>query len=256
MIQESSQNAEPKKDQEVFFGRKKVSHKTKQSLIHDLFSSVAGNYDCMNDLMSMGLHRMWKNEFCLMHNNPEGNILDMAGGTGDIASRLHSLSPDNTKITLCDLNQDMIVQGRRKHYDNNILSISYVNAAAENLPFENNSFDYYSVAFGIRNFANINDSLSEARRVLKPGGRFLCLEFSKPQSLVLSQLYGLYSGLVIPNLGSLFGDRESYQYLVDSIETFYPADIFAALIKDQGFDDVSYRYLSGGIVAIHSAYKK
>ncbi|NDB83233.1 MAG: ubiquinone/menaquinone biosynthesis methyltransferase [Alphaproteobacteria bacterium] len=260
---------------ETFFGLQKVDQNTKERLVDSLFSKVSDKYDLMNDLMSLGIHRLWKDEFCKERIKYDEPILDMAGGTGDISLKLYKSSIglgsvptsqigeglDSQKtqiprITLCDLNIDMIEKSRRKHYDSNILNIKYVCAPAERLPFPSEVFGSYVVAFGVRNFANIEEGLKEAERVLKPGGRFLCLEFSKVSNPILSSLYQAYSKYVIPNLGSLLGDRDSYQYLVDSIEKFYSAEEFLSLVENAGFGCASYRTLSGGVVAIHSAYKK
>ncbi|MDX1916740.1 MAG: class I SAM-dependent methyltransferase [Rickettsiaceae bacterium] len=271
------------------FGAQTVDHRTKEHLVNSLFSKVSDKYDLMNDLMSFGVHRLWKGSFCSESIDFSEPILDMAGGTGDIslnlykyfciqngenhdislfaeaknllniAPQIHQNSLDTDllpQITLCDLNVDMISKARIKHYENNLLNVNYVCAPAESLPFASESFGSYLVAYGVRNFANIEQSLKEAFRVLKPGGRFLCLEFSKVDNPFLSGIYGLYSKYYIPNLGALLGDRASYQYLVDSIERFYSAEEFLALIKKCGFEHSSYRKLSCGIVAIHSAYKK
>ncbi|MDX1924606.1 MAG: class I SAM-dependent methyltransferase [Rickettsiaceae bacterium] len=246
-------------NEDVFFGYQKVDQKTKLGLVNEIFSKVTDKYDLMNDLMSGGIHRIWKDTFCKMVDRLDGAILDMAGGTGDISAKLYKnsiLAKLRPNITLSDLNIDMIDKARDRHYNKNILDIKYVSSAAENLPFPNGSFDYYLVSFGIRNFANITKSLQEAKRVLKPGGRFLCLEFSHPKHPILAKLYGLYSKNIIPNIGGVLGDRDSYKYLVDSIETFPKADEFSEIIRSCGMNSVSYRLLSGGIVAIHSAYKK
>ncbi len=246
------------KEEFTFFGTQKVNSKTKMELVDKLFSEVSGKYDLMNDLMSGGVHRIWKDIFCMMIDNPEGKLLDMAGGTGDISKRFYNFSRSqgyDPSVTICDLNIDMLNKGQENLINSGITGINYINACAEDLPFGNDSFDYYTVAFGIRNFSNIPSSLKEAKRVLKSGGKFLCMEFSKPENLLLSKAYGLYSKLVIPNLGSALGDRDSYQYLVDSIEKFPSQDNFAQMITDVGFSRTTYRNLSGGIVAIHSAIK-
>ncbi len=246
------------KEDFTFFGTKKVDPKTKTILVDKLFSAVSDKYDIMNDLMSGGIHRIWKDIFCMMIDNPEGVILDMAGGTGDITRRIHNFSKSQgfkPSITICDLNIEMLSKAQEKLLDEAIIDVNYINSSAENLPFANNSFDYYVVAFGIRNFSDMSKSLKEAKRVLKKGGKFLCMEFSKPRNMILHKAYDIYSKYVIPNLGSAFGDKESYQYLVESIEKFPPQEEFAQIITDAGFSRTTYRNLSGGIVAIHSAIK-
>lgn len=245
--------------EKVFFGAKKIAYDMKTSLVNSLFTNVAGKYDLMNDLMSIGIHRIWKNRFCSLMDNPNAKILDMAGGTCDITKRFYRYCEENGKnpdITVCDLNLEMLKLGEEKLINNRIFSVKFVNAAAETLPFESNYFDVYSVAFGIRNFTDIETSLKEAKRVLKKGGKFMCLEFSKPQNPVLDKIYNIYSQFVIPSLGKAIVDKESYQYLVESIEKFPPQNEFAKMIEDSGFSDVGYQNLTDGIVAIHTAYKK
>lgn len=247
-----------KNEDSIFFGHKKVSYDIKTRLVEKLFSNVYEKYDLMNDIMSVGIHRVWKDIFCLILDNPEAHLLDMAGGTGDITKRFHKFAESHhqtPKITMCDLNFDMLNKGKEKLINQGIIGVDYVSTAAENLPFKDESFDYYTVSFGIRNFTDISQSLREAKRVLNKGGKFLCLEFSKPQGAVLSNVYDIYSKFVIPNMGAAIGDRHSYEYLVESIERFPGQQEFANLISDAGFEKVSYRNLSGGIVAIHTAYK-
>lgn len=242
------------KEDYTFFGEKKVDFKTKTLLVDKVFSNVAGKYDLMNDLMSLGIHRLWKEVFCMLLDNPNARLLDVAGGTGDISSKFYRFAKSQSiqpEITICDINIDMLDTGREKLINKGVIGIDYVNANAESLPFPDNSFDYYSVAFGIRNFSDINASLREAKRVLKKGGKFCCLEFSKPQNTMLDTAYNIYSKFVIPNLGSLLGDRDSYQYLIESIQKFPSQNIFAKMISDAGFENIYYRNLSGGIVAIH-----
>lgn len=233
---------------------------SKKEFVEDVFNNVASKYDIMNDVMSFGIHRLWKDAFALKLDNPNAKLLDIAGGSGDISQRFYKYckenNVDNPQITLTDINPNMLKTGIENLTNKGILGINYVCCDAENLPFENNYFDYYTVAFGIRNFSNISKSLSEAKRILKKGGKFLCLEFSKIQNPFLSSLYNSYSNFCIPKMGSLIaGNSEPYEYLVDSIKKFPSQDSFAEMIKDAGFSSVSYKNLSGGIVAIHTAYK-
>ncbi len=242
------------------FGFSKVTSAQKKVLVHDVFSSVADKYDIMNDAMSLGVHRIWKDTFVRQIPNLKSRILDVASGSGDIAFRImkraqsHSIIPE---LTLCDINQDMLSVARNKAIDSNFLhGLQYVCADAESLPFADNSFDYYTIAFGIRNVPKIEAALEEAYRVLKPTGKFLCLEFSKVENSGLQRLYDFYSFNIIPKIGKLVADNESaYQYLVESINLFPDQDTFAVMLKDAGFSRVGYQNLTFGIVAIHSGYK-
>ena len=208
----------------------------------------------MNDLMSFGVHRLWKKNF-IDWLNPQKNtkLIDVASGTGDIA-KLYLKEIDYKGEAFClDENKNMIEKGKKKF--ENIANVKWYCNDAENLPFNDNFFDYYTISFGIRNVKNINKTLKESYRVLKPGGRFLCLEFSKVKNEVLNNFYKKYSKS-IPRIGKfIVGKAEPYEYLVNSIEKFYSQEDFLNLIKKQKFTNVSYRNLSGGIVAIHSAWK-
>jgi demethylmenaquinone methyltransferase / 2-methoxy-6-polyprenyl-1,4-benzoquinol methylase len=240
------------------FGSKQIPKTLKSAMVNSIFSNVSSKYDVMNDLMSFGTHRVWKDIFLMQMDMPSAKLLDMAGGTCDIAKRFYKFSKSfgyNPDITVCDINIDMLKNGQNKMCNNGYFGAQYVNSAAEDLPFTDESFDYYSVAFGIRNFTDIEKSLKEAYRVLKKGGKFICLEFSQPNTTILDKLYKLYSNNYIPALGSVMGDRESYKYLVESIEKFPPQEEFRSIIKNAGFNDVNYKNLSGGIVAIHTAFK-
>ncbi|WP_045837460.1 bifunctional demethylmenaquinone methyltransferase/2-methoxy-6-polyprenyl-1,4-benzoquinol methylase UbiE [Hyphomicrobium sp. 99] len=243
------------------FGFRAVPETERQGLVNKVFASVASRYDLMNDLMSGGLHRLWKRELITMLNPPRGatpfKLLDVAGGTGDISIRYANDSGPNASAIICDISPEMLEVGRRRIADAGLQNrIQCVEGNAEELPFENGSFDAYTIAFGIRNVTHIDKALAEAYRVLKPGGRFLCLEFSECRVPVLDRLYDFHSFEIIPRLGQLTaGDAESYRYLVESIRRFPTQEKFADLIRSTGFSRVSYRNLTGGIAAIHGGWK-
>jgi len=232
----------------------KIHHKNSERLITKVFQDVSEKYDLMNDLMSLGVHRLWKKNFINWLNPQENTILiDVASGTGDIANLY--LNKINYKGSVCcvDENKEMLDLNKKKIEKN--ANVKWFCNSAEKLPFKNNYFDYYTISFGIRNVSNINNVLKEAHRVLKPGGRFLCLEFSKVKNEILNRFYKIYSKS-IPQIGKLIvGKSEPYEYLVNSIEKFDSQDEFFKKIKKQNFINVSYRNLSGGIVSIHSAWK-
>lgn len=234
------------------FGFKEVEVAQKQPLVQQVFSSVAPKYDLMNDLMSFGLHRLWKKEMLKEINPaPHEKLLDVAGGTGDISHLF--LQKGGLDATVADLNKNMLAQGRIKFPESNI---NWVHANAEGLPFEDNSFDYYSISFGIRNVTHIDKALKEAYRTLKIGGKFVCLEFSNVSNDTIRKLYDWYSFNLIPKIGSkIAGDKEAYQYLVESIRKFPPASKFEFMMKQAGLELVEYRKLTFGVVAIHTAYK-
>ena len=215
----------------------------------------------MNDLMSGGLHRLWKRDFVAALNPPRGDqafrLIDVAGGTGDIALRFAAGSGANATATICDISPEMLDVGRRRVRDAGFESrISLVEGNAETLPFDRSSFDAYTIAFGIRNVTHIDAALKEAFRVLRPGGRFLCLEFSQCRLPILDTLYDFHSFEIIPRLGQLAaGDAELYRYLVESIRKFPAQEPFADMIRAAGFERVTYRDLTGGIAAIHSGWK-
>jgi len=232
----------------------KTHHKNSERLVTKIFQDVFDKYDLMNDLMSLGIHRLWKKNF-INWLNPQKNttLVDVASGTGDIA-KLY-LNKINYKGHVCcvDESKEMLNINREKLKGNT--SVKWFCSSAEKLPFKNNYFDYYTISFGIRNVDNINNALKEAYRVLKPGGRFLCLEFSKVKNETLNKLYKTYSKS-IPQLGKfIVGKSEPYKYLINSIEKFYSQEKFFHQIKKQNFINVSYRNLNGGIVTIHSAWK-
>tara|TARA_B100000579_G_C22746434_1_gene811791 strand:- start:519 stop:1223 length:705 start_codon:yes stop_codon:yes gene_type:complete len=226
----------------------------KKGFVQDVFDRVYDRYDLMNDFMSLGIHRIWKkNLINMMSPNFNKSLIDVACGTGDIGKLFLDNTNINSKITCVDPNKGMIKKGREKlsKYNN----IKWVIAPAENLPIHDNSFDYYTISFGLRNTKDLNKSLSEAYRVLKSGGRFLCLEFSKIQNSNLDFIYKNYSKL-IPIIGNIIvGEKEPYEYLVKSIENFVNQEELISLMKNNNFEKCSYRNLSGGIVSIHSGWK-
>jgi len=230
----------------------------KSKLVQSIFSDVAPSYDLMNDLMSFGLHHCWKDKFVGLFPNYTGSLLDVAGGTCDIALRYyHKSRKTSPNITVCDINPQMLAKGKDKIIDLNILSgIDFMLGDAQALPFGDMSFDYYSISFGIRNVSNIELALAEAYRILKPGGKFMCLEFSKPTSSIFNKIYDNYSDKLIPLIGKVITQNKgAYQYLVDSIRAFPKQEAFAQMIKDAGFAHVDYMNLTNGIVAIHYGYK-
>ena len=226
----------------------------KRGLVQNVFDQVYSQYDLMNDIMSLGIHRLWKKDLIHMMNPSfNQNLVDVASGTGDIAKIFLNKVNKNADITCVDPNDSMIDQGKNKlkKYQN----IKWIKSTAENLKLNNNNFDFYTISFGLRNTKNINKALEEAYRVLKPGGRYLCLEFSKINNDSLNFIYKKYSKL-IPLLGKLFvGQKEPYEYLVKSIENFVNQDELLDLMKKNNFKKCKYRNLSGGIVSIHSGWK-
>ncbi len=243
------------------FGFRDVREADRQGLVNEVFAGVAENYDLMNDLMSGGLHRLWKGDLIAMLNPPKGEtafrLLDVAGGTGDVAMRYAAAGGPNTTAVICDISPEMLDVGRKRVREAGLEPrITLVEGNAESLPFGNREFDAYTISFGIRNVTHIDRALSDAYRVLKTGGRFMCLEFSECQVPMLDKLYDFHSFEVIPRLGKLTaGAAEPYQYLVESIRKFPNQEQFAQLIRDAGFSQVTYRNLTGGIAAIHSGWK-
>ena len=222
----------------------------------DVFDKVAVNYDVMNDIMSAGTHRYWKE--CLIDwlaPSKGMKIIDVAGGTGDVARRLLKRVDGKLSVIVCDPNKNMTDVGEKRNI-NQDYNIEWVNAAAENLPFNDNSFDAYIVSFGARNFSDMNKSLTEAHRVLKSNGRMMCLEFSKVQDSRLAKLYSIYSK-IIPVAGKIIvGDEKPYKYLTETISKFPSQESFKCIIEDNNFKNVEYRNIFNGVVAIHSAWKK
>ncbi|MCI0600325.1 MAG: bifunctional demethylmenaquinone methyltransferase/2-methoxy-6-polyprenyl-1,4-benzoquinol methylase UbiE [Beijerinckiaceae bacterium] len=247
-------------DEETHFGFSRVPLQDKQARVDDVFRKAAPRYDLMNDLMSAGLHRVWKDIFISAVKPAKKRRfrhLDVAGGTGDIAFRIAKAGSALTEVVILDINAAMLEEGRGRAAKHRLeASLDFVQANAEDLPFEANSFDAYTVAFGIRNVPRIGRALAEAHRVLRRGGRFLCLEFSNVTVPVLDRLYEAYSFHIIPLIGRyVAGDDKPYRYLVESIARFPDAESFCGKISGAGFERASFTRLSGGIVAIHSGWK-
>ncbi len=247
--------------EETHFGFRAVPLEEKQRLVDDVFHSVARRYDLMNDLMSGGLHRAWKDALVSKLRPPTGStpwrLLDVAGGTGDISFRALKAGGSGAHATVSDINADMLAVGREraeeKHFGD---QIEFIEANAEALPFPDKHFDAVTIAFGIRNVPRIAQGLGEMYRVLKHGGRFLCLEFSQVDVPMLEEIYEAYSFRVIPEIGrAVTGDAESYRYLVESIRKFPGREAFAAMMREAGFVRVEATPLTGGVVAIHSGWR-
>tara|TARA_Y100001958_G_scaffold152874_1_gene139616 strand:+ start:54 stop:758 length:705 start_codon:yes stop_codon:yes gene_type:complete len=226
----------------------------KKGLVQNVFDQVYNNYDLMNDLMSLGIHRLWKkNLIHMMNPSPNQKLIDVACGTGDIAKIYLNYTNKDSNVTCVEPNKSMIKKGKGKLI--NYRNLKWINATAERLPLTENLYDFYTISFGLRNTKNLNSALSEAYRVLKPGGRFLCLEFSKIQNESLNFIYKNYSKL-IPSLGKLIiGKKEPYEYLIKSIDDFLNQEELIELMKKNNFKKCTYRNLTGGIVSIHSAWK-
>lgn len=259
------------------FGFREVPEQEKEKLVGNVFTSVASNYDLMNDIMSAGLHRLWKDRLVSkLRPFPGMQHLDVAGGTGDVAFRVLDTiytheetntfkgssdleADDDTRVHICDINPAMLEVGQRRAEEKGLdkaKSIVWVEGDAEAMNFKDNSFDGYTIAFGIRNVTHIDKVLREAYRVLRRGGHFLCLELSHVENPIFKHFYDFYSFSVIPSIGDLVAsDRKSYQYLVESIRKFPRQESFAVMIQEAGFQNVDYENLVGGVVAIHSGYK-
>lgn len=239
------------------FGFQEVAEAEKAKMVHGVFSNVASKYDIMNDLMSGGVHRIWKDAM-MDWLAPRSNqrLLDVAGGTGDIAFRFLKRAP-GAEATVLDMTESMLIEGQQRAEAEQMASaLDWVVGDAMSLPFENNSFDVYTISFGIRNVTRIPDALSEAYRVLKPGGRLMVLEFSQLPNPAMQWAYDRYSFNIIPVMGKIVADdRESYQYLVESIRKFPDQETFAGMIRTAGFDQVKYRNLTMGVAALHSGWK-
>jgi demethylmenaquinone methyltransferase / 2-methoxy-6-polyprenyl-1,4-benzoquinol methylase len=248
---------EDKDGRTTHFGYQEVAEDQKAGMVHGVFTNVASKYDIMNDVMSMGIHRVWKDAMMDWLAPRDGQrLLDVAGGTGDVAFRFLGRAP-GAAATVLDMTESMLIEGQKRAEAAQLADkLDWIVGDAMALPFEDNSFDRYTISFGIRNVTRIPDALAEAFRVLRPGGRLMVLEFSQLPNDGLQKLYDLYSFNVIPRMGQLIaGDRDSYQYLVESIRRFPDQDSFAAMIRTAGFERVSYRNLSLGIAALHSGWK-
>lgn len=240
------------------FGFQTVDEDQKAGMVHEVFTNVASKYDIMNDVMSMGIHRVWKDAMMdWLAPRPGQHLLDVAGGTGDVAFRFLSRAGDSARATVLDMTAPMLEEGRKRAEAERLSQrLDWVVGDAMALPFDDNSFDVYTISFGIRNVTRIPDALSEAYRVLKPGGRLMVLEFSQLPNEAMQKAYDLYSFNVIPVMGKIIAnDRESYQYLVESIRKFPDQETFASMIREAGFDQVKYRNLTMGIAALHSGWK-
>ncbi|MBX9829955.1 MAG: bifunctional demethylmenaquinone methyltransferase/2-methoxy-6-polyprenyl-1,4-benzoquinol methylase UbiE [Xanthobacteraceae bacterium] len=240
------------------FGYRRVPLADKQGLVDDVFHSVARRYDLMNDLMSGGLHRAWKDALVTAVNPSKSRpfaVLDLAGGTGDVAFRIAAKGGKGTRVTVADINAEMLAVGRERAKKAGH-AVAFMEANAEKLPFADKSFDAVTIAFGIRNVPRIDVALSEIHRVLKTGGHFLCLEFSSVDVPGLDRLYDLYSFNVIPQIGrAVTGDAEAYKYLVESIRKFPQPAKFADMIRGAGFRRATFTRLTGGVVALHSGWR-
>jgi demethylmenaquinone methyltransferase/2-methoxy-6-polyprenyl-1,4-benzoquinol methylase len=237
------------------FGYREVPVEEKTGLVHEVFESVAGKYDLMNDLMSLGVHRLWKRDFVANSGVRLGHqVLDLAGGTGDIAALLCERVGKSGRVVLSDINEAMLEVGRQRLEDRGITgNISYSLANAEKLPFDDGEFDAVTIAFGLRNVTDKDAALREMFRVLRPGGKALILEFSQVQPELLKKMYEGYSFGILPVLGKLVaGDEDSYRYLAESIRQHPPQEELAEMMRSAGFEEVRFRNLTGGVVAIHS----
>ena len=243
---------------QTHFGFKTVDKNQKASMVADVFHSVAAKYDIMNDLMSMGIHRVWKRFTIDCSGVRSGqHVLDLAGGTGDLTAKFSRLVGPTGQVVLADINQAMLEVGRDKLRNIGIVgNVDFVQANAEALPFPDNTFDVITIAFGLRNVTDKDQALRSMYRVLKPGGRLLVLEFSKPTQDWLSKVYDMYSFKVLPQMGKLVAnDAESYQYLAESIRMHPDQETLKNMMDDAGFEQTSYHNLTGGIVALHKGFK-
>jgi demethylmenaquinone methyltransferase/2-methoxy-6-polyprenyl-1,4-benzoquinol methylase len=261
LAKESNMATRHEDPKDTHFGQQTVPLADKQGLVDEVFHSVARRYDLMNDLMSGGLHRPWKDALVTAVNPPKSDkpfaLLDLAGGTGDVAFRVVEAGGAGTRVTVCDINAEMLAVGRERAEQRGLEGmVTFEQGNAEELPYGDRSFDCVTIAFGIRNVPRIERALSEAYRVLRIGGRFLCLEFSSVDVPGLSALYELYSFNLIPRIGeAVTGDREAYQYLVESIRKFPKPKAFAQMIEAAGFRRVKFTAMTGGVVALHSGWK-
>jgi len=247
----------PQHDKTTHFGYQQVPVEEKAKKVADVFHSVANKYDVMNDLMSMGVHRLWK-MFTLNQAGarPGMRVLDLAGGTGDLAMKFAGQVGSTGEVVLADINSSMLEEGRRRLIDKGIVgNVRYAQVNAECLPFEDDSFDIITIAFGLRNVTDKDAALRSMRRVLKPGGKLLVLEFSRPISSTFNKIYDLYSFTALPLMGKLItGDADSYRYLAESIRMHPDQETLKKMMEDAGFERCDYHNLSGGVVALHSGY--
>lgn len=246
------------KSETIDFGYKQVARDEKQGLVANVFNSVAKKYDIMNDVMSFGIHRLWKRYTIDCSGVRKGmKVLDIAGGTGDLTAQFSRRVGPTGEVVLADINQAMLDVGRDKLRNMGIVdNVDYVQANAEELPFESDTFDIITIAFGLRNVTDKQKALESMFRVLKPGGRLLVLEFSKPEPPLLSQAYDFYSFNVLPKMGQLVaGDAESYQYLAESIRMHPDQETLKGMMETAGYEQVTYHNLTGGIVALHRGFK-
>lgn len=245
-------------DQLIDFGFKFVAKEDKEKLVANVFHSVADKYDLMNDILSFGIHRLWKQHTISCASvKPGYKVLDLAGGTGDFSEKFSPLVGRDGQVVLSDINQSMLDVAKERLANKGLFkNISFVQANAEELPFEDNFFDVIVISFGLRNVTNKDKALSEMHRVLRSGGTAFILEFSKPSNEVLSSLYNLYSFQVMPTLGQVFAnDKDSYQYLAESIRKHPNQETLKHMMFEAGFDEVAYQNLTGGIVALHRGIK-
>ncbi len=245
-------------EQKTHFGFQEVNESDKQGLVGEVFRSVAGNYDVMNDAMSLGVHRAWK-WFAVAQSGVKAGdrVLDLAAGSGDLSLKFAKKVGEHGQVVMTDINEAMLAEGRKRMVDAGIAgNVDYCLVNAEQLPFDDNSFDCISISFGLRNVTHKDVALASMARCLKPGGRVIVLEFSQPTNATFKQVYDAYSFNVIPKLGEMIAnDRESYQYLVESIRKHPPQEELKQMMLDAGFDRVRYHNLTGGIVALHIGYK-
>ena len=244
-------------DNTTHFGFQTVPEADKAGMVHGVFSRVANKYDVMNDAMSLGIHRIWKDAMMdWLAPRPGQRLLDVAGGTGDVAFRFLRRAPGANAVVV-DMTEAMLIEGRKRAEADSLAErLDWVVGDAMALPFPDNSFDTYTISFGIRNVTRVNEALSEAYRVLRPGGRLMVLEFSQIPNSLMQKAYDIYSFNAIPLMGQIIaGDRDSYQYLVESIRKFPDQETFATMIRQAGFGQVKYRNLTMGIAALHSGWK-
>ncbi|MFA5119534.1 bifunctional demethylmenaquinone methyltransferase/2-methoxy-6-polyprenyl-1,4-benzoquinol methylase UbiE [Zavarzinia sp.] len=244
-------------DKVTHFGFETVPEADKARRVRSVFDAVAKRYDIMNDLMSGGVHRLWKTAMIdWLNPAPGSHLLDVAGGTGDIAFRFQDRAGPKSRVTVLDINAEMILVGRDRALDQGRFGLDWVVGDAEKLPLRDRSVDYVTIAFGIRNVTHIAEALKDMRRVLKPGGRFLCLEFSKVVVPGLDKIYEEYSFRLIPQIGRMVaGNADAYRYLVESIRRFPDQETFAGMLRDAGFEQVQVRNLTGGVAALHSGWR-